>query len=65
MFVFPYFFVGYIFTYKQKQKKKQKKSIFKVFKYYCLIDNVKKQFIEADIVKRGGRFLNWWLVIIS
>ena len=48
MFVFPYFFVYHIFTYNRK------KSIFKVFKYYCLIDNVKKQFIEADIVNGRG-----------
>ena len=53
MFVFPYFFVCYIFTYNRK-----KKSIFKVFKYYCLIHNVKKQFIEADTEKRGGGIFN-------
>ena len=49
MFVFPYF-LCYIFTYNRK------KSIFKEFKYYCLIDNVEKQFIEADIVNGGADF---------
>ena len=41
------FFVCYIFTYNRK------KLIVKVFKYYCLIHNVKKQFIETDTENEG------------
>ena len=47
VFVFPYFFVCYIFTYQ---------SIFKVCKYYCLSHMSKRQFIEADTDGGGGDF---------
>ena len=52
VFVFPYLFVCYISTYNRK------KSIFKVFKCYCLIHNVKRQFIKADTGRGGGEIFN-------
>ena len=60
--LFPYLFACYIFTYNRK-----KKTIFKVFKNYYLIQNVKKQFIEEDTenVCVWGRLLIYRLVIIS
>ena len=49
VFLFPYLLV--IFSHIT-----EKKSIFKVFKYYCLIQNVKRQFLEVDTENGGDRF---------